>query len=32
LAYKKELYSSMQRATTDGVFLKLEYTFFNVTK
>lgn len=32
LAYKKELYSSMQRAATDGVFLKLEYTFFNVTK
>jgi hypothetical protein len=32
LAYKKELYSSMQRATSDGVFLKLEYTFFNVTK
>lgn len=32
LAYKKELYSSMNRLTTDGVFLKLEYTFFNVTK
>jgi hypothetical protein len=32
LAYKKELYSSMQRATADGLFLKLEYTFFNVTK
>ena len=32
LAYKKELYSSMQRATGDGFFLKLEYTFFNVTK
>lgn len=32
LAYKKELYSSMQRATSDGLFLKLEYTFFNVTK
>ncbi|CAA9199011.1 hypothetical protein ACHRVW_19590 [Flavobacterium collinsii] len=32
LAYKKELYSSMQRMATDGVFLKLEYTFFNVTK
>ncbi|WP_430612660.1 hypothetical protein [Flavobacterium sp. JP2137] len=32
IAYKKELYSSMHRAATDGVFLKLEYTFFNVTK
>jgi hypothetical protein len=32
LAYKKELYSSLQRAATDGIFLKLEYTFFNVTK
>ncbi|MBF7093076.1 hypothetical protein IUY40_16205 [Flavobacterium sp. ALJ2] len=32
LAYKKELYSSMQRAASDGIFLKLEYTFFNVTK
>lgn len=32
LAYKKELYSSMHRANSDGVFLKLEYTFFNVTQ
>ncbi|HUH25472.1 MAG TPA: hypothetical protein VLY87_02505 [Flavobacterium sp.] len=32
LAYKKELYSSMDRLATDGLFLKLEYTFFNVTK
>ena len=32
LAYKKELYSSMSRINTDGVFLKLEYTFFNVTQ
>lgn len=32
LAYKKELYSSMHRVTSDGIFLKLEYTFFNVTK
>lgn len=31
VAYKKELYRSMNRFTTDGVFLKLEYTFFNVT-
>lgn len=32
LAYKKELYSSVHRYSTDGIFLKLEYTFFNVTK
>ncbi|MDX6191722.1 hypothetical protein SGQ83_20370 [Flavobacterium sp. Fl-318] len=32
LAYRKELYSSMNRITSDGFFLKLEYTFFNVTK
>lgn len=32
IAYKKELYSSVQRLTSDGFFLKLEYTFFNVTK
>ncbi|MBW3519943.1 hypothetical protein [Flavobacterium sp. NKUCC04_CG] len=32
LAYKKELYSSMHRANSNGVFLKLEYTFFNVTQ
>lgn len=32
LAYKKELYSSVNRMASDGVFLKLEYTFFNVTK
>jgi len=32
LAYKKELYSSMDRLTSDGFFLKLEYTIFNVTK
>lgn len=31
LAYRKGVYSSMDRFTTDGVFLKLEYTFFNVT-
>ena len=30
--YKKELYSSMERLTSDGFLLKLEYTFFNVTK
>lgn len=32
IAYKKQLYSSMDRLTSDGVFVKLEYTFFNVTK
>lgn len=32
LAYKKELYSSMRRSSSDGFFLKLEYTLFNVTK
>lgn len=32
IAYKKELYSSMLRAAPDGFYLKLEYTFFNVTK
>lgn len=32
IAYKKELYNSMHRITSDGIFLKLEYTFFNVTK
>jgi hypothetical protein len=31
IAYKKELYNSMQRVASDGFFLKLEYTFFNVT-
>ncbi len=31
LAYKRELYSSMHRANSNGVFLKLEYTFFNLT-
>lgn len=32
IAYKKELYRSLDRMNTDGVFLKLEYTFFNVTE
>ena len=31
IAYKKELYRSMDRFATNAVFLKLEYTFFNVT-
>ncbi|SKB70584.1 hypothetical protein SAMN05660841_01936 [Sphingobacterium nematocida] len=32
LAYQKQLYGSVHRPVKDGVFLKLEYTFFNVTK
>lgn len=32
VAYKKELYSSILRSAPDGFYLKLEYTFFNVTK
>lgn len=31
LAYKQELYSSMLRSAPNGVYLKLEYTFFNLT-
>lgn len=31
VAYKKELYSSMLRMAPDGFYLKLEYTFFNVS-
>jgi len=31
VAYKQELYSSMLRSASNGVYLKLEYTFFNVT-
>lgn len=30
LAYRKQLYSNMQRTATDGFILKLEYTFFNL--
>lgn len=30
VAYKKELYNSMLRTASDGFYLKLEYTFFNV--
>ncbi|MBL1410454.1 hypothetical protein [Sphingobacterium faecale] len=32
LAYQKQLYGSVYRPVKDGVFLKLEYTFFNVTR
>jgi len=31
LAYKQELYSSMLRSAPNGVYLKLEYTYFNLT-
>lgn len=31
LAYRQELYSSMLRSAPNGVYLKLEYTFFNLT-
>jgi hypothetical protein len=32
LAYRQELYSSMLRSAPNGVYLNLEYTFFNVSK
>lgn len=32
VAYQKQLYGSAFRPFDNGVFLKLEYTFFNVTK
>lgn len=32
LAYTKEVYSSMIRTAPNGIFIKLEYTFFNLTK
>lgn len=32
VAYQKQLYGSVYRPLDNGVFLKLEYTFFNVTK
>lgn len=31
LAYRKQLYSSMLRTAPNGIYMKLEYTFFNVT-
>ncbi|UQD55156.1 hypothetical protein [Flavobacterium sp. K5-23] len=31
LAYKQELYTSMNRTAPNGFLLRLEYTFFNVT-
>lgn len=32
LAYTKEIYSTMIRTAPNGMYLKLEYTFFNLTK
>jgi hypothetical protein len=32
LAYRKQMYSSMARTAPNGFMVKLEYTFFNVTK
>jgi hypothetical protein len=32
LAYRKEIYSSMNRTAPNGFMIKFEYTFFNVTK
>lgn len=31
LAYRKQIYSEMLRTAPNGIYLKLEYTFFNVT-
>jgi len=32
IAYRHELYSSMLRSAPNGIYLNLEYTFFNITK
>lgn len=32
LAYKQQLYSNMLRTAPNGIFVKLEYLFFNVSK
>ena len=32
IAYMQQLYSSMIRTAPNGIYLKLEYSFFNVTK
>ncbi len=32
VAYVKEVYSNMLRTAPNGIYLKLEYSFFNVTK
>ncbi|MBA0882876.1 hypothetical protein [Flavobacterium undicola] len=31
LAYRRQIYSNMERTSTSGILLKFEYTFFNVT-
>lgn len=31
LAYRRQIYSEMERISTNSILLKLEYTFFNVT-
>lgn len=31
LGYRRQIYSDMQRISANGILLKLEYTFFNVT-
>ncbi|MFA9190890.1 hypothetical protein AAGV28_05840 [Flavobacterium sp. FZUC8N2.13] len=31
LGYRRQIYSDMERISTNGILLKLEYTFFNVT-
>ncbi|WP_140484792.1 hypothetical protein [Flavobacterium sp. GSA192] len=31
LAYRRQIYSDMERISTNSILLKLEYTFFNVT-
>lgn len=31
LAYRRQVYSDMERTSTNGILLKFEYTFFNVT-
>jgi hypothetical protein len=32
VAYRKQLYSAMNRTAPNGFMIKFEYTFFNVTK
>lgn len=32
MAYQQQLFSKMYRSAPNGIYLKLEYTFFNITK
>ena len=32
LAYRQQLYSSMLRTAPNGIYLKMEYIFFNIKK